>query len=207
MLLALSATTRPAGRIRCARGATETDGDVVAHDGLAFTPVPPSAAEEPDAAARGEGQEWSSPATEGPCVLIVDDEEPIRLLCRVNLRLAGMKTLEAANGHEALRLARSAHPDLILLDVMMPRLDGWEVATELARDAGTRDIPVVFVSARADPADHAHGYEVGAVGYITKPFDPVELTETVRDVLARVERGEGAQLREERRRRLGHEPG
>jgi DNA-binding response OmpR family regulator len=128
-------------------------------------------------------------------VLVVDDEHSIRLLCRVNLSASGIQVLEADDGHAGLELARRERPDLILLDVMMPGLDGWSVARELAADKRTKDIPVVFVTARADPADRRLGEQLGGVGYVVKPFDPVGIGKLVEDVLTRIERGEREQLR------------
>ena len=101
-------------------------------------------------------------------MLIVDDEQAIRLICRVNLRSAGFDTLEASDGEAALALARAERPDLILLDVMLPAVDGWRVAEELGASEDTREIPIVFLSARSEPADDIAA-RVGAVGYITKP--------------------------------------
>jgi two-component system, OmpR family, alkaline phosphatase synthesis response regulator PhoP len=128
-------------------------------------------------------------------VLVVDDERSIRLLCRVNLGASGMEVLEASSGEEGLELARSEQPDLVLLDVMMPGRDGWSVARALAEDPRTREIPVVFLTARADAADRRMGQQLGGVGYVVKPFDPVGIGELVEDVLRRVERGEREQLR------------
>jgi DNA-binding response OmpR family regulator len=125
----------------------------------------------------------------------VDDEGSIRLLCRVNLAASGMEVLEADDGHAALELARRERPDLILLDVMMPGLDGWSVARELAADKATKDIPVIFLTARAEPADRRLGEQLGGVGYVVKPFDPVGIGELVEEVLTRVGRGEREQLR------------
>jgi two-component system, OmpR family, alkaline phosphatase synthesis response regulator PhoP len=136
-------------------------------------------------------------------VLIVDDEQSIRLVCRVNLDSAGFETLEAADGAEALALARSERPDLILLDIMLPTLDGWLVADELARDEATREIPILFLSARSEHADLRRGYELGGIGYITKPFDAVELPQIVSRTLEAVRRGEGETLRREWREELG----
>jgi DNA-binding response OmpR family regulator len=130
-------------------------------------------------------------------VLVIDDERSIRILCRVNLAASGMDVIEAADGREGLELARKERPDLVLLDVMMPELDGWTVARELAADEKTREIPVVFLTARADPADRRLGQQLGGVGYVVKPFDPVSVAELVEDVLARIERGEREQLRQD----------
>ena len=131
-------------------------------------------------------------------VLVIDDEAPIRLLCRVNLEAEGMTVLEARDGASGLEVARRERPDVILLDVMMPRLDGWRVAEELLEDPGTRDIPVVFLTARADLRDRARGMDLGGIDYITKPFNPVELAPVVRDLLDRIEQGDRDELRREK---------
>jgi CheY-like chemotaxis protein len=136
-------------------------------------------------------------------VLVADDESAIRLLCRVNLRLAGMEVLEAANGATAIEIARRELPDIILLDVMMPEVDGWEVVAELARDVATRDIPIVFLTARSERVDQRRGLEAGAVAYVTKPFDPVRLGSFLQELLDRIERGERDELRNERLREVG----
>jgi two-component system alkaline phosphatase synthesis response regulator PhoP len=130
-------------------------------------------------------------------VLIVDDESAIRLICRLNLGSSGFDTLEAEDGNAALSVARAQRPDLILLDVMLPGRDGWEVAQELAAADETREIPILFLSARSDRSDESRGYELGGVGYITKPFDPNVMTERVREVIDRVRRGEREALRSE----------
>jgi DNA-binding response OmpR family regulator len=131
-------------------------------------------------------------------VLVADDERPIRLLCHVNLALAGMEVFEAGDGREALEVARSSAPDLILLDLMMPLLDGWTVAQELGADERTSQIPVLFLTARATAADRRRAEELGALGYILKPFDPVGLAPLVADLVARCERGEAEVIRRER---------
>jgi len=128
-------------------------------------------------------------------VLVIDDERSIRMLCRVNLSASGMEVLEAPSGEEGLELARRQRPELVLLDVMMPGQDGWSVARALAEDPQTREIPVVFLTARADAADRRRGRELGGVGYVVKPFDPVGIGELVEEVLDRVERGERELLR------------
>jgi putative two-component system response regulator len=128
-------------------------------------------------------------------VLVADDEPAMRLLCRVNLELEGYEVREAETGTEALARVQDGGIDLILLDIMMPGLGGHDVARQLARDERTRRLPVVFLSARADRANLRLGYELGAVDYITKPFDPVELAARVGEALERVERGESESFR------------
>ena len=135
-------------------------------------------------------------------VLVVDDDAPIRLLCRVNLEAEGMEVLEAADGADGLDLARTSNPDVVLLDVMLPKLDGWRVAEALLEDPRTGEIPIVFLTARAELRDQARGLEIGGVEYITKPFNPVELADLIRALLARVERGEQGHMRKEKLARL-----
>ncbi|HEX6679596.1 MAG TPA: response regulator [Gaiellaceae bacterium] len=131
-------------------------------------------------------------------VLVVDDEAPIRLLCRVNLEAENMTVLEAADGDKGLELARAQHPDVILLDVMMPGRSGWEVAEELLTDEATTGIPIIFLTARAEVRDRAKGIDLGGVDYVTKPFNPVELAPLVRDLVHRVASGERDDLRQEK---------
>ena len=131
-------------------------------------------------------------------VLVIDDEAPIRLLCRVNLEAEGMEVLEAADGPSGLEAARAQTPDVILLDVMMPGLDGWRVAEELLDDGLTESIPIIFLTARAELRDRARGIDLGGVDYVTKPFNPVELAPLVRRLLDRVDRGERDALRREK---------
>jgi len=131
-------------------------------------------------------------------VLVIDDEAPIRLLCRVNLEAEGLEVLEAADGPGGLEKARAEQPDVILLDVMMPGLDGWRVAEELLDDERTAGIPIVFLTARAELRDRARGLDLGGVDYVTKPFNPVELAPLVRGLLERVAAGERDELRREK---------
>jgi DNA-binding response OmpR family regulator len=131
-------------------------------------------------------------------VLVIDDEAPIRLLCRVNLEAEGIEVLEAPDGMSGLDLARKEHPDVVLLDVMMPGLDGWRVAEELLEDEETRGIPIIFLTARAEFRDRARGLDIGGVDYVTKPFNPLELAPLVRDLLDRIDRGERDELRVEK---------
>ena len=128
-------------------------------------------------------------------VLIVDDEAPIRLLCRVNLEAEDMEVFEAGDGPTGLEAARREAPDVILLDVMMPGLDGWRVAEELLEDPATSSIPIVFLTARAELRDRARGLDLGGLDYVTKPFNPVDLAPLIRDLIARVEGGEREELR------------
>ena len=128
-------------------------------------------------------------------VLVIDDEAPIRLLCRVNLEAEGMDVLEASDGLTGIDQAREAAPDVVLLDVMIPGLDGWGVAEQLLDDPRTNRIPIIFLTARAELRDRARGIDLGGVDYVTKPFNPVELASRIRDLLARVDAGERDELR------------
>jgi DNA-binding response OmpR family regulator len=131
-------------------------------------------------------------------VLVIDDEAPIRLLCRVNLEAEQMDVLEASDGPSGLEQAREHRPDVILLDVMMPGLDGWRVAEHLLEDERTNEIPIIFLTARAEFRDRARGLDIGGIDYVTKPFNPLELAPLVRELLARIERGERDELRGEK---------
>jgi two-component system, OmpR family, phosphate regulon response regulator PhoB len=133
-----------------------------------------------------------------PRVLVIDDEAPIRLLCRVNLEAAGIEVSEAEDGKSGLEAARAELPDVILLDVMMPGMDGWQVFDQLLQDESTAKIPIVFLTARAELRDQARGLELGGVDYVTKPFNPLNLAPLIEDLLERVERGEEQELRRER---------
>ena len=131
-------------------------------------------------------------------VLVIDDEAPIRLLCRVNLEAEHIDVIEAADGPSGLVQAREEHPDVILLDVMMPGLDGWKVAEQLLDDQRTSEIPIIFLTARAEFRDRARGLDIGGVDYVTKPFNPLELAPLVRGLLTRIQRGERDALRSEK---------
>jgi cyclic di-GMP phosphodiesterase len=136
-------------------------------------------------------------------VLLADDEPSMRLLCRINLDLAGFDVVEAENGAEALAKARESRYDLVLLDVMMPDLSGHEVAEALQGDPKTRELPIIFLSARASNADLRRGYQLGALDYITKPFDPIALATRVEQVLERIDAGEADAFRREQLEKLG----
>ena len=130
-------------------------------------------------------------------VLVVDDEEDILLLCRVNLEFEGYTVVTASSGAAGLERAREVHPDLVLLDVMMPTMDGFDVARRMQQNPETSTIPVVFMTALAASEDRRRGFEAGGVGYVVKPFDPVRLGDTVRHTLDRVRAGDREALRQE----------
>ena len=123
-------------------------------------------------------------------VLVVDDHRQIRALCRASLEDAGFRVLEAAEGQEALAAVRAEHPDLILLDIMMPGISGWEVTSALLADRSTDEIPIIFISARTEVADRLRAFELGAHGYLTKPFDPDALAAIVTTVFHDIDTGE-----------------
>jgi CheY-like chemotaxis protein len=113
-------------------------------------------------------------------VLVVEDDDVIRQLITVNLELEGFDVVTAVDGQDALDKVLEAKPDVITLDVMMPRLDGWETATQLRANPDTAHIKVVLLSARAQETDLQHGERIGVDAYLTKPFDPDELIDTVK---------------------------
>lgn len=117
-------------------------------------------------------------------VLAVDDDPVIQRLLQVNLEMEGFEVDLASDGAEALRRMRADAPDCVLLDVMMPELDGWTVLAEMKQDPALADIPVIFLSARAQDADIERGTGLGASAYITKPFDPIDLVELVEELVA-----------------------
>lgn len=118
-------------------------------------------------------------------ILIVDDEEDILELLKYNLSREGYKVSCAASGEETLRAVRSGIPDLIILDLMLPGIDGLEVARQLKNDVKTRDVPIVMLTAKGEEADIVTGLELGADDYITKPFSPRVLLARVRAALRR----------------------
>ncbi len=118
-------------------------------------------------------------------VLVVDDDEVIRQLIAVNLNLEGFEVETATDGQDCLDRVRDIKPDVITLDVMMPHLDGWSTAEKLRTEADTSHIRVVLVTARAQDDDRRRGLGIGVDAYLTKPFDPAELIEVVRELAAR----------------------
>jgi CheY-like chemotaxis protein len=120
-------------------------------------------------------------------VLVVEDDDVIRQLITVNLELEGFVVVPAVDGQDAIEKVADARPDVITLDVMMPRLDGWATAERLREDPATANIKIVLLSARAQEADLQRGERIGVDAYLTKPFDPDELIDVVRRL------GEGAE--------------
>jgi DNA-binding response OmpR family regulator len=112
-------------------------------------------------------------------VLVIDDEPDVLLLCRVNLVLSGMEVFEASDGEPGVDLAVREHPDVILLDAMMPRMDGFAVLRELKRRPSTSGIPVIMLTAKAQQEDQIQGWAAGVADYVTKPFSPGELAAAV----------------------------
>src|SRR5258706_10706053 len=119
-------------------------------------------------------------------VLVVDDEPDITGLVAYHLAKTGYRVITAANGREALDLARSDHPDLVVLDVMLPGLSGFDVLAELRRRAETKDVGVILLTAKKDEPDRIKGLSLGADDYLPKPFSPQELVLRVAAVLRRL---------------------
>jgi DNA-binding response OmpR family regulator len=124
-------------------------------------------------------------ARETPLVLVADDEEDIRALVAFRLERAGYEVITAADGEEALTLATNRLPDLVVLDMMMPKATGLEVTRSLREHDETKDIPVILLTARAQEADVARGYEAGVDDYVKKPFSPQDLQLRVQTLLER----------------------
>src|SRR3989475_4599121 len=118
-------------------------------------------------------------------VLVVEDEPDIRRLIVLHLERDGFSCRTASNGPEALREARAVVPDLVVLDLMLPELDGLEVCRQLRRDASTAAVPIIMLTAKSDEVDRVVGLEIGADDYVSKPFSPKELVARVRAVLRR----------------------
>jgi DNA-binding response OmpR family regulator len=112
-------------------------------------------------------------------VLVCDDDPVILRLLQVNLELEGYEALLAHHGEKAVEVATAEHPDLVILDIMMPRMDGYQACERIKSNDLTKDIPVIFLSAKAQPSDVETGRKYGVDEYLTKPFDPGELLEVV----------------------------
>ncbi|AEF95141.1 two component transcriptional regulator, winged helix family [Desulfotomaculum nigrificans CO-1-SRB] len=120
-----------------------------------------------------------------PKILVVDDEQPIRELVKYNLEREGFEVLLAGDGNTGLDMARTEAPDLIILDIMLPGMDGLSVCRTLHQEPATRAIPIIMLSARGEEVDKVLGLELGADDYITKPFSPRELIARVKARLRR----------------------
>ena len=119
-------------------------------------------------------------------ILIAEDERDIRDLITFTLRFAGYEVVAASNGEEGYNLAKQTMPDLILMDVRMPKMTGYEACKAIKADKSTESIPVVFLSAKGQESEVQTGLDVGAVEYILKPFSPDQLTERVKQILQKV---------------------
>lgn len=129
---------------------------------------------------RSELREGAGARTRAQRVLVVDDSEVIRRLIAVNLELEGFEVFLAEDGQECLDVVEDVAPDVITLDVVMPRLDGFSTAARLRSGGATRELPIVMVTACAQESDLARGRELGVEAYLTKPFEPDELVRVVR---------------------------
>jgi DNA-binding response OmpR family regulator len=118
-------------------------------------------------------------------VLVVDDDPVIQKLLKVNFEMEGYEVLSAADGAEGLDQATSGSPDVIILDVMMPKMNGLEVLAALKAEDSTKDIPVILLSAKAQAGDVQAGLDRGANAYVTKPFDPLDLLDRVGTLVKR----------------------
>ena len=130
-------------------------------------------------------------ATDKKKILVVDDEPHIVRLVEVNLQRAGYDVLTAMDGIEALEQVKANRPDMIVLDVMMPRMDGFTVLKHLKADPETKEIPVIMLTAKAQDADIFRGWQSGVDSYLTKPFNPMELLTFVKRIFESLEYDEG----------------
>ncbi|MGB0563232.1 MAG: response regulator, partial [Spirulinaceae cyanobacterium] len=131
----------------------------------------------------------SSLETHKERILVVDDEASIRRILETRLSMIGYDVVTAADGEEAIGTFRDTEPDLVVLDVMMPKLDGYGVCQELRKES---DIPIIMLTALGDVADRITGLELGADDYVVKPFSPKELEARIRSVLRRVDKNSGS---------------
>jgi CheY-like chemotaxis protein len=117
-------------------------------------------------------------------VLLAEDDRDIQVVARMALKMGGVEEVFVANdGQECLSLVQKARPDLILLDVMMPRLDGYATCELLKQDPEVNQIPVIFLTAKAQGADLKKGFAAGGIGYLTKPFDPTTLCQSIMSIM------------------------
>ncbi|MFW6113862.1 MAG: response regulator transcription factor [Actinomycetota bacterium] len=119
-----------------------------------------------------------------PALLVVDDDPMVTRLVRINLELEKFEVDEAWDGKTAMRMIDEGRPDLLILDIMMPQMDGWEILQKLREDPAVADLPTVLLTAKVQDEDIARGWRMGADGYITKPFNPVNLADSLREILS-----------------------
>jgi DNA-binding response OmpR family regulator len=136
--------------------------------------------------------------TAGRRILVIDDEPGIVDIVETNLLGEGFDVISASDGREGLQKIRQDKPDLIVLDVMMPEMDGWQVLKEIEKDPDTAGLPIIMLTAKATDEDYIHGLEEGAVEYLTKPFFPQELVNRIKITLMIL----NPRMRDERRRNL-----
>jgi DNA-binding response OmpR family regulator len=120
-------------------------------------------------------------------ILVAEDERDIRELINFTLTFAGHQVTQARNGEEAVEMAQEIHPDLIMMDVRMPKLTGYEACRQLKAIDSVKEIPVVFLSAKGQDDEINTGIEAGAIDYILKPFAPEELTKRIAEILNQIE--------------------
>jgi len=128
-------------------------------------------------------------------ILIVDDERQLVSLVSLHMSMSGYEVLTANDGEAALSIIDKEKPDLVILDLMLPKIDGWEVCKLLRSESKTKNISVIMLTARSETEDKLKGFECGADDYVTKPFSPRELVARVKRVLARAEKGSSAPKR------------
>ena len=127
-------------------------------------------------------------------ILAVDDERHIVRLVQVNLERAGYEVVTAFDGKDALEKVEAERPDLVVLDVMMPYMDGFEVLQNLRKNPSTRELPVIMLTAKAQDADVFRGWQSGVDCYLTKPFNPMELISFVKRIFKSLEEGDGGNV-------------
>jgi len=121
----------------------------------------------------------------GKTVLVVDDEKFVRELIKIKLGRCGLTVIEATNGLEGVEMARTLKPDIILMDVMMPKMNGFEACEKLTSTTDTARIPIVMLTARGEDTNQEKGLSLGATHYMSKPFSPQKLAELVIEILQR----------------------
>ena len=118
-------------------------------------------------------------------ILVVDDEKQLVSLVKLHMEMAGYEVVSADDGEKAISIIREENPGLVILDLMIPKIDGWEVCRLMRAEPKTVDVPVIMLSARTDTEDKLKGFECGADDYVTKPFSPRELVARVNRLFAR----------------------